>query len=103
MSPKRSIILHNDNIGGLPSDVENVCVVHVSLTVTGAELKQQAIEKYQLQRLAASDPDRILLYASPLGAYRTRVDTLSVVPLEITDVYVRIVSATSPLPTFAPL
>jgi hypothetical protein len=102
MAPKRSIILHNDNIGGLPSGVENIYVIHVDSTVSGAELKQQAIEKYQLQRLAASDPGRIVLYASPLGAYRMRVDTLPVLPIEITDIYVRITVTSPPLACVPP-
>ncbi len=88
---RRSLILHNDNIR-LPDTIGNVHVIHVRPAISGLEVKQQAIEKYQLQQLADTDPDRIVLYASPMGAYRTRIDTLSVLPEEITDIYVRITS-----------
>lgn len=89
MSIQRSLILHNDNIR-LPPHIGDVHVIHVGPLFSGMELKQQAIAKYQLQQLAESEPDRIVLYASPLGAFRTRIDTLSVLPDTITDIYVRI-------------
>lgn len=98
MSQQRSLILHNDNIR-LPSDIGNVHVLHVDRTASGNEIRKQAIEKYQLQRLDETEPSRILLYASPLGVLRARVDTLSVLPSAITDIYVRI---TSPTPVPAP-
>ena len=96
MSQKRSIILHNDNIR-LPAMIDNVHVLHVDANVSGSEVRSQAIERYQLQRLDETEPSRIVLYASPLGVLRARVDTLSVLPAAITDIYVRITS-----PTLAP-
>ncbi len=75
-------------------------MIHVDSMPSGHDILLQAIEKYQLQRFADTDFTRIHLYASPLGAYRMRIDTLSVVPDTVVDVYVRITSppqAASPL------
>ncbi len=99
MVAQRSIILHNDNIR-LPSTIDSVHVIHVDVASSGHDILQQAIEKYQLQRFAEYELSRIHLYASPLGAYRTRIDTLSVIPDTVVDVYVRI---TSPTLASAPL
>jgi hypothetical protein len=87
----RSLILHNDNIR-LPSSISDVHVIHVSPVATGPEIKHQAIEKYRLQQLAESEPQRIILYANPLGTSRLRVDSLESLPAHITDLYVRITS-----------
>ncbi len=91
MSAIRSLILHNDNIR-LPPTIPDVHVIHVLPVVSGHEIKQQAIVKYQLQHLADSEPHRIAIYANPFGSGRLRVDTLETVPPHITDLYIRITS-----------